>query len=291
MKKRLVHLVAYPAFFNAAFIALFFLLFPYDALKDRLQSEARKQGIELTIDAIGPVLFGIEAQGVELHLFKSAAGKALPAPVRIQSLKLLPHLFPMGAHISAQVLGGQLDASIQATQPKRLKLRAAGLQLMHLPPEALGNLVLDGELSLLADLSLDEQDFAKTEGRLALLGTQMLLRRGSIQGFTLPRVDLGRIELDLDLAEGKTLLKTARITGVDIVTELNGDIRQARKLAPSTLNVGLRFQPSQDFLSRNPLITAALSMAAKKAHDGFYEAALKGSLGSPSFQKRTPGGR
>ena len=68
LKKRLIHLVAYPAFFMAAFTALFFVNFPYDALKERLVSEARQKDIEIAIDEISPTLLGIEARGHSLEV-------------------------------------------------------------------------------------------------------------------------------------------------------------------------------------------------------------------------------
>lgn len=290
LKKRFVHLVAYPAFFAAAFVALFFFTFPYDALKERIQSEARQKNIELTIDALKPALLGIEARGVQLHLFKPADDKAKAEPLRIQSLVAFAHLFPLGVHVRARLLGGHLDSALHLAGGKKFKLRAKDLELAQLPPQALGNVVMDGTLALLADLTLDLEDFAKTEGRVALFGTQLLLSKGTVQGLSLPRVDLGRLELDVDLSEGKARLKTARSTGVDLVSTMGGEVRQARKLSLSTPNIALRFQPSEDFLKRNPLVSAALGMAMKKDKEGFYEATLRGTLGKLKFTpQKNPG--
>ena len=279
LKKRLIHLVAYPAFFMAAFTALFFVNFPYDALKERLVSEARQKDIEIAIDEISPTLLGIEARGLSLHLFKPAEGKSEVEPLRVQSLTVFPHLFPLGVHVRARLMGGHLDAAYHPSASQALKLRAKDLKLSHLPPEATGNVVMDGTLALLADLAFDPQDFAKAEGRLALLGTQLLLLKGNVQGLTLPRVDMGRLELDLDLTGGKARFKTARLTGVDIVATMEGEVRQARKIALSSPNLTLRFQPAEEFLKRNSLVSAALGMAMKKDKDGYYEASIKGTLG------------
>ena len=291
LKKRLVHFVAYPAFFGLAFAGMLSLTFPYDALKARIRSEARARDVELSIASLAPVPFGVEAKGVELNLFKAAEGRPAAEPLRIDALTLYPRLLPLGVHVRARLLGGQLDAALHAAKVHKLKLRARSLELARLPPEALGSLVMDGSLSLLADLAIDGQDFARTEGRVALLGEEMLLRKGAVQGFTLPRVDLGRVELDLALAEGKARLTTARTTGVDLVAQLEGDIKQARKVALSTPNVSLRFQPSDDFLKRNALVSAALGMAMKKDDDGFYEASLRGTLGALKFVPQKKAGK
>lgn len=294
LKKRLVHLVAYPAFFLTAFAVLFLFSFPYEALKDRLQSEARQRNVALTIDALRPTLLGLEARGVQLHLFKAPDDKAAAEPLRIQTLAVFPHLFPLGAHVRAELLGGHLDAALHMVGgSKKFKLRARGLELARLPPEALGNIALDGTIALLADLALDLQDFAKTEGRVALFGTQLLLRKGSVQGFSLPRVDVGRLEFDVDLAGGKARLETARSTGVDLISTMEGEVRQARKVALSTPNVALRFQPSEAFLKRNTLVSAALGMAMQKDEEGFYEASIRGTLGKPKItpQKKPGKGR
>lgn len=290
LKKRLIHLVAYPAFFVAAFIALFLLTFPYGALKERIQSEARQKNVEIDIDALVPTLLGIEARGVQLHLFKPTDDKAETQPLRLQSLTVFPHLFPLGVHVRSRLMGGHLDAAFHLTGGKKLKLRAKDLELAQLPPEALGGVVMDGTLALLADLALDLQDFAKTEGRVALYGSQLLLSKGTIEGLSLPRVDLGRIELDIELFEGKARLKTARSTGVDLVSTMEGEVRQARKLSLSTPNITLRFQPSEDFLKRNTLVSAALGMAMKKDREGFYEASIRGTLGKLKFTpQKNPG--
>ena len=280
LQKRLVRFVLYPAFFSVCFAAMLLLNFPYGALKERLAGEARKQGVEMSMDELKPVLGGVRANGLSLGLFKAAEGKGEPEPLRIDSLEIRPLVFPLGVHVHARLLGGLLDASLKRDKGLTLKLRAKALQLSRLPPEATGNVLLDGAVALLADLKVDGQDFAKTEGRVAVLGEELLLSKGEVMGFTLPRVDLGRLELDMALSGGKAHLTTARTTGVDLVTIFEGDITQARKPALSKANLTVRLQPDETFLTRNSLIAAALKMGMKKDDDGYYTALIKGPVNS-----------
>ena len=283
VQKRLVRFVVYPAFFSLCFAAMLMLNFPYGALKDRLAGEARKQGVDVAAAELKPVLGGVRATGVALGLFKPAEGKGEPEPLRIDSLEIRPRAFPLGVHVRARLLGGLMDASLTRGSEMTLKLRAKALQLSRLPPEATGNVLLDGAFSLLADLKMDGQDFAKAEGRVAVLGEELLLSKGEVMGFALPRVDVGRLELDLALSGGKARLTTARTTGVDLLSVFEGDIKQARKPAMSTANLTVRFQPDETFLKRNSLISAGLGMAMSKDDEGYYTALIKGPLSSLKF--------
>lgn len=284
LKKRLVRFVLYPAFFSLCFWVMLFVYFPYGALKDRISGVARDKGMDVRIGSLKPGFGKFSAEGVELGLFKAQEGKPPPEPVRIDRLELYPKLFPMGVHVRAKLLGGQLDAAVAKGKAgfKDVKVRGKSLQLSRLPPEALGNVIMDGEIALLADLTMDGQDFARTDGRVAVLGDALLVSKGVVKGFTIPRTDLGRLELDASLADGKIRLAMARLTGVDILATAEGDVKQARKLSASSPNVTLRFQPDEEFVKRNPMIKAALGFMSKD-DEGYYAALLKGTFASMAF--------
>ena len=59
-------ILGYVAFAIFALIITFFLTFPYDALKDRIRTEADAQGLVVRMGSLGPGFFALRAKNVEL---------------------------------------------------------------------------------------------------------------------------------------------------------------------------------------------------------------------------------
>ena len=49
-----------------AFVVFFFLTFPFETLARRIETEAARSGLELTIERLGGAFLGVEAQGFDM---------------------------------------------------------------------------------------------------------------------------------------------------------------------------------------------------------------------------------
>ena len=64
--KMWVRVIGYVAFAVFALVLMFFVTFPYDALKDRARMAAESNGYFLRIGSLGPGFFSVRAKNVEL---------------------------------------------------------------------------------------------------------------------------------------------------------------------------------------------------------------------------------
>lgn len=283
-KTRLKKLLGYPAFFGAAFLAMLYLTFPYEALGELAREQAARSNIVLGFSRLGPGLLGIKARGVSVKLPKQDGQPAEPEPVLIDSVSLRPSLFPPGIKCSAELFGGSLTATWGALGNPKLTLRAKGLDLVKTNAKAAVGLDLTGKLGAAVDLQLDKKDNAKTTGRISLTAEGLLINGGTVANYDLPKIDLGRLEAELKLEGGKAVVQTFRGNGKDIEANLEGDVGLGQKPLMSTLKLKVQFKPSEDFLRRNSLIATGLGFAMTKDSRGFFAADIQGMLGNPRFK-------
>jgi type II secretion system protein N len=283
-RTRLLKLIGYPAFFGAAFSLMLFLTFPYDALGQLVGEQARRSGMELTFDRLGPGFFGVRARGVSVKLPKQDGQTAEPEPIYVESVSVRPSLLPPGVKVSADLFGGSLDATWGAVGNPTLTLKAKGLDLLKTNAKAAVGLDLTGKLGAVVELKLDKKDPTKTTGRVALMGESLLVNGGTVANYDLPKIDLGRLDAELKLENGKASVQTFRGNGADLELTVDGEVGLGQKPMMSTLKLKAKFKPSDDLLKRNSFIATGLGFAMAKDSGGFYAADIQGMLGNPRFK-------
>lgn len=284
IKNRLKRLLGYPAFFFAAFGLMLFLTFPYEAIAEIARAQARRSGIELAFDSIGPGFLGVRASGISVRLPKSPEQAAAPEPIVIDRVSLRPSLLPLGVRYAAELFGGTIEGHYGAVGNPQLRLRAKGLNLLRSNAKAAVGLDLDGTLGGAVDLRLDAADSSKTTGRIALLGEGLVINGGTIAHYDLPKVDLGRLEAEVTIEDGKASMSTFQANGKDVEAKLEGEITLAAKATLSPVKLKVQFKPAEDFLNRNSFIKAGLGFAMSKDNRGFYGGNVLGTVGNPRFQ-------
>lgn len=275
--------LAYSAFFSFAFAAMLYLTFPYSILIGKVKSALVTQGYDVTIGSIGPSITGPKAKNVTL-LFPQKPGVPERTAFMIPAVSARPMLIPPGIALRVELPGGTVHGGWRLVGGRQLTLEAKKLDLAKSNlKEAIG-LDLTGSLNFLVDLKLDPASTAKTTGRIALNGDSLLIAGGTVSNFDLPRIELGRLEGDIQLTGGKAEFKTFRTIGGDAELNVEGDIALADKLLMSTLRLKLKFKPKEEFLKKNALIAGGLNLAMSKDPQGFYAVGIERALGNPSFR-------
>ena len=277
-----------PAAAVLAFFLFLLLTFPYDMVARRMEVEAQRAGIELTIGSIGGSgLFGVRARDVRL---KPAVAPGDPiVELRFDRVDVSPDLFAMllrrtSFGFSVQAYGntarGHASLSGDPKTPglQSLRLEAPDLDVRALPLKDLAGFDGNGRAALKIDVSsLQPGDAAF--GTLSLTGRQLGVTGGNVRGFPVPRTSLGDVEVSVTIDKGLARVDKAQARGGDLDAEADGSVRLRPLLSLSQADLHVRFRPGERWLNENGMIRGALSLVQNaRQSDGSYVFSFIGPL-------------
>jgi len=277
-----------PAAAVLAFFLFLLLTFPYEMVARRMEVEAQRAGVELTIGSIGGRgLLGVRARDVRV--------KPAPAPgepiveLRFDRVDVSPDLFAMllgrtGFGFAVQAYGnaarGHASLSSDPKLPglQSLRLEAPDLDVHALPLKDLAGVDGNGRASLKIDVSsLQPGDAAA--GTLSLVGRQLGATGGDVRGFPLPRTSLGDVEVGVTIDKGLARVDKAQARGGDLDADADGSVRLRPLLSLSQADLHVRFRPGDRWLNENGMIKGALSLVqTARQPDGNYVFSFSGPL-------------
>ncbi len=284
-KRRILKSLGYSTFFGFSLVLMLFLTFPYQTVADIAVAEARKSNITLSIGSIGPGLFAVKAKQINVTLPKQE-GSPEPEPIPINEVRVRPGLFPLGVVYSAKLFGGTVDGRLGVGKKPVVIIKAKGLDLGRTNSKAAVGLDLVGELDTDINLTLDNADGTKITGKIGLNGQGITINGGTVAQYDLPKVELGRLEMNFKVEGGKATVEFFKAQGTDIEASLDGEITLAQKPLMSALKLALKFKPAEEFLKKNSFIQTGLNFAMTKDSKGYYTVNVNRVLGNPGFQPK-----
>lgn len=297
-------IVGYVSFMLFALVAMFFVTFPYEALKDRTRIEADNAGYFLRIGKMGPGLFALRATDVEVS--KKSNAEPPPEAMKIDSLTIGPSLFPPGVAVKLNMLGGSVVVRASGLGTTRIKVDAEDLDLTKGNLKGFSGIDFAGEVEAHVDLSIPrvaaapnspaEPDLAQASGTISL-ETKGLAINGGTANITIPQfgpeptpVDLpkigigemlGRIKID----KGAASVDEFKSKSGDLELGITGTLKLAKRLEYSEPNMEIRVKPDPEFQKRLGLLGSALSMIGADPKDPTWRMGrLTGYLGRPQFR-------
>jgi type II secretion system protein N len=276
-----------PAAAVLAFFVFLLATFPYDMVARRIEAEAARAGLELTIGSIGGRgLFGVRARDVRARI--PGAGET-PIELRFDRVDASPDLFALlfrrtsfGFALQGYGSSAKGHAAI-SDDPKlpglsSLRLEAQDLDLKSLPLMDLAGLEGSGRASLKLDVS-SLQPAEAANGMLSLTGRQLGVTSGNVRGFPLPRTSLGDVDASVSIDKGVAKIDKAQARGGDLESDADGTVRLRPLLSLSQADLHVRFRPADRWLNDNGLIKSALGLiAAARQPDGSYVFTFTGPL-------------
>jgi type II secretion system protein N len=277
-----------PAAAVLAFFLFLLLTFPYEMVGRRIEVEAQRAGLDLTIGSIGGRgFFGMRARDVRLRL---AGGPGEPvSELRFERVDVSPDLFAMllrrtSFGFALQAYGssarGHAALSNNPALPGLASLRvdAPDLDLRALPLKDLAGVEGAGRASLKMDVS-SLQPAETTNGTLSLSGRQLGVAGGNVRGFPVPRTSVGDLDVAITIDKGIARLDRAQARGGDLDADADGTIRLRPLLPLSQADLHVRFRPVERWLNENGMIKGALSLVAQaRQPDGSYVFSFTGPL-------------
>jgi type II secretion system protein N len=269
-KKLLIRRLSFVAYFVVIFLIFLLLLFPFDRVKAKLESEVRRRTqVELSIARISPRFFNSFL--LSDVVVSDQKGKVL---FESPSVKTSVSLFGLlrgnlGLDLKAKAYGGDVLLKVQqGRRPQYISCDATGMDI--------------GSYQLLKDFGLRiagklggnfEMTGDAGKGRVWVKG--LTFRELKIKGFPIPDMDFDDCWIEADLKGDRLTIRKLELNGKELKIQCLGDLVLRER---GTLNLTVKFKPSERLAHEQAGI---LSLIKNKDAEGFYQLSLGGTLSEP----------
>jgi type II secretion system protein N len=269
-KKTLIRRLSFAAYFIAVFLLFLLLLFPYDRVKSKLESEVRlRTPFELSVARIAPRFFGrfvlvdvVVSDKKNKILFESPAVKTTVSLFSLLRGRI-------SVNMKAPAYGGELLVKAhQSPKQQRLLIDADGLDIASYPMMKDVGLKLSGKIGGNFEMNGDSG-----KGRLWLKG--LTSRELKIKGFPIPDLDFEKGWLEADFRGDRMTIRKLELEGKELKIRATGDMVLRER---GTLNLLVKVKPSERLAREQAGI---FSLLKNRDAEGFYQFTLGGLLTEP----------
>jgi len=269
-KKLIIRWLSFTAYFVTVFLVFLLLLFPFDRVKTKLESEVRlRTPVELSVSRISPRFFNRFV--LSDVVVSDKGGKVLFESPSVRTTVSLFSLLRgrLSLNMKGQTYGGAfLVKTQQGPGRQNLLVDADGLDV--------------GSYALLKDLGFKLSgrlggNFEMTgdagKGRIWLKA--LTSRALQIKGFPIPDLDFEQGWLEAELKGDRLTIKKMELDGKELKVRCLGDLVLRER---GTLNLTIKIKPSERLAREQAGIVALLK---NKDVEGFYQFSLGGTLSEP----------
>ena len=269
-KQLMIRRASFVAYFAAAFLVFLLLLFPFDRVKAKLESEVRQRTpVELNISRISPRFFNSFL--LSDVVVSDQAGKVLFESPSVRTTISLIGLLRgnLAADRKAKAYGGDLLVKIQQGPGRQyLQCDANGLEIgAYQLLKSLG-VKLSGKLGGNFEVTNDTG-----KGRIWL--KSLALRELKIKGFPVPDMDFDDCWIEADLKGDRLTIRKLEMNGKELKIRGLGDMVLRER---GTINLVVKLKPSERLAHEQAGI---LSLLKNRDSEGYYQFSLGGTLSEP----------
>jgi type II secretion system protein N len=269
-KKLLIRRLSFAAYFTAAFLVFLLLLFPFDRIKAKLESEVRQRtSLELSVSRISPRFFNRFV--LSDVVVSDQKGKVLFESPTVRTTVSLFSLLRglLSVDMKAKAYGGNVLVNAQQGPGRQyILVDADGLDIGSYQLLKDFGLKLSGKFGGKFEMSGDAG-----KGKIWFKG--LTSRELKIKGFPIPDLDFDQCWLDADLKGDRLTIKKLELDGKELKVQCLGDLVLQER---GTLNLTVKLKPSE-LLSRQQ--SGLLSLLKNKDAEGFYQFSIGGTLSEP----------
>jgi type II secretion system protein N len=308
-RPRWLRALSYIGFFLVCFVVSLYLTFPMSALKPKIMAvlqqavaqagpQPGRYGVPSEVKVEGLDVYRLSGVALERVSIRLASTDPDPAPtwdidkarVRLQLLPLIIGKRRIAFDIDAYDGNLSGTALLDDNRLAELAARAEDFALGKIPAlTAKLGVPWSGTVGGNADLKIGKTA-KEIQGKITLDGQGAVLGPGEIKipmmsgPLTVPAIDLGKLELVADIADGKAKVKPAQLTGKDLQIAAEMTVTLRDPVARSTTAGALELKPAEAFLKANPkfqpIFDLTPDLKRAKGKDGGYYFKLAGILSS-----------
>jgi type II secretion system protein N len=266
----LIRRLSYALYFVIAFLTFLVVLFPFDRIKTRLESETRSRtSLELNIARISPRFLNrfvladvVLSDRTGRVLFESPAVRT-----HVSLFGFLRGL--LSVDFKAQAYSGELGVRTeQGTKRQFFALDADGLDLASYGLFKDLGLKLSGKLGGAFEMSGDA-------GKGRFLVKNLASRELKIKGFPVPDLDFEQGWIEGEVKGDRFTIKKLELDGKELKVRVSGDLVMRER---GTLNLAVKLKLSER-LAREQ--AGLLSLLKNRDAEGFYLFSLGGTVAEP----------
>jgi type II secretion system protein N len=269
-RKTLIRGISFSLYFVIAFVTFLVLLFPFDRIKTKLESEMRSRtSLELNVARISPRFLNrfVLADVV----LSDRTGKVLfESPAVHTHVSLFAFLRGLlSVDFKAHAYGGGL--SVRTEQGAKRRFFAVDADSLAVESYTLLKnlgLKLSGRLGGAFEMSGDI-------GKGRFLIKNLASRELKIKGFPVPDLDFEQVWIEGDVKGDRFTIKKMELDGKELKVRVSGDLVMRER---GTLNLAVKLKPSERLAKEQ---AGLLSLLKNRDPEGFYLFSLGGTLAEP----------
>ncbi|GAB4290896.1 MAG: hypothetical protein Kow0090_04140 [Myxococcota bacterium] len=271
--KRFLKILAYSAIFILSFFVFLVFTFPSELIKNKIIKEVEDSTKgEMQIEKLSLSPLGISLENLILIIPpKGSSEKALRLDAKSLSARLaLSQLFKgrLGLSFSAETMGGKLAGVLGAgDEDYDISLEFEDILIEKLAAMAeISSLKLNGKAG--GELSLYyAKEIKERKGELSLRLNETVLSLGTVMGFEVPDIRLGRIETLASLNGNLFTLKelTAESDEISLKVDATGNINFKRPKSTS-YEAHIALEAKELFWQKNPKLVVLKDLPVTKPY-------------------------
>jgi type II secretion system protein N len=269
-RTKLVRVLFFALYFVIAFVTFLVVLFPFDRIKARLESEVRTgTQMELNVARISPRFLNrfvlsdvVLSDRTGRVLFESPAIHA-----HVSLFNLLRGIFAV--NMKGHAYGG--DLAVKTEQGSKRRFFAIDADRLDI-----------ATYSLLKDLGLKASgslggtfEMTGDAGKARFLLKGLATRELKIKGFLVPDLDFDQGWIEGDVKGDRFSIRKLELDGKELKIRISGDLVMRER---GTLNLAVKFKPSERLATEQ---AGLLSLLKNRDPDGYYLLTLAGTVAEP----------
>jgi type II secretion system protein N len=269
-RKTLIRSLSFALYFVIAFVTFLVVLFPFDRIKARLESEVRTGSqLELNVARISPRFLNrfvlsdvVLSDRTGRVLFESPAIHA-----HVSLFNLLRGIFAVT--MKGHAYGG--DLAVKTEQGSKRRFFAIDADRLDI-----------AAYSLLKDLGLKASgslggtfEMTGDAGKARFLLKGLATRELKIKGFPVPDLDFDQGWIEGDVKGDRFSIRKLELDGKELKIRISGDLVMRER---GTLNLAVKFKPSERLATEQ---AGLLSLLKNRDPDGYYLLTLAGTVAEP----------
>jgi type II secretion system protein N len=269
-RKTLIRGIFFSLYFVIVFVTFLVLLFPFDRIKTKLESEMRSRtSLELNVARISPRFLNrfvladvVLSDRTGRVLFESPA-----VHTHVSLFGFLRGL--LSVDFKAHAYGGGL--SVRTEQGAKRRFFAVDADSLDVASYSLlknFDLKLSGRLGGAFEMSGDI-------GKGRFLIKNLASRELKIKGFPVPDLDFEQVWIEGDVKGDRFTIKKLELDGKELKVRVSGDLVMRER---GTLNLAVKLKPSERLAKEQ---AGLLSLLKNRDPEGFYLFSLGGTVAEP----------
>ena len=269
-RKILIRRLSFALYFVIAFVTFLVVLFPFDRIKTKLESEVRAgTQLELNVARISPRF--INRFVLSDVVVSDSTGRVLfESPAVHTHVSLFNFLRGIVAvNMKAHAYGGELAVKTEQGAKRRyVSLDADGLDFGSYTLFKTLGLKLSGKLGGSYEMTGDAG-----KGRLVI--KNLASRELKIKGFPVPDLDFDQGWIEGDVKGDRFIIRKLELDGKELKIRISGDLVMRER---GTLNLVVKIKPSERLATEQ---AGLLSLLKNRDADGYYQLTLAGTVAEP----------